>query len=389
MTSLAVEFAGLKLRNPVIVASCPATETAASIKQCADAGAAAVVTKTVADYDAGSLPLGARRTHSDASGLWAMSTFRRETLDLAHGCRLVEEAVRQVDIPVIASAGAVGMAPKRWLATCRALQDAGASLIHLDLFYLPQPRASQDNLLRLEELLKTLTEELTIGVAPKLNIDLPAYLAADLLSRAKPPAVFAMDSIRVPAPVSIDTPGGVVFRGVRNPSEASLFGPWQRPITLQYVRVLSELVPEIQVCAGGGFINGRDALEAIFLGATTVQFATLVLKEGYRAIGRVLTTIESQLARLGVTSITEVRGAAFKARAEAELVFDDLVASVDMARCTACGKCVEQTFCSSISRADGRVAIDASRCDGCGFCVSICPTRPASIALDERRHVLA
>lgn len=62
MVSLEVEFAGLKLKNPIIAASAPPTETFENIVNCAEAGVGAVVTKTSANFDPDKFILGGRRT---------------------------------------------------------------------------------------------------------------------------------------------------------------------------------------------------------------------------------------------------------------------------------------------------------------------------------------
>ncbi len=103
MASLDVNFGGLLLKNPIIIASAPPTETAESIVRCAEAGAAAVVTKTIAQFDDRNHILGARRTYTNRRGIWALSTFRRETLTLEMGVQLITESVSNTDIPIIAS----------------------------------------------------------------------------------------------------------------------------------------------------------------------------------------------------------------------------------------------------------------------------------------------
>ena len=45
--SLAVEYAGLKLKNPIVVAAGPWSRNGAALQRSIDAGAAAVVTSTI------------------------------------------------------------------------------------------------------------------------------------------------------------------------------------------------------------------------------------------------------------------------------------------------------------------------------------------------------
>lgn len=218
MALLSTRFAGLSLKNPLVMASAPPTETIDNIVRCADAGAAAAVTKTIAHFDDQAFPLGARRAHLDKRGLWAMSTFRRETLTLDAGVSLVSGAKRKAGIPIIASVGALDMEPESWLPTCAALRDAGASMLHLDLFYLPHPRCAPESVRKLQHLLNRLGAELAVPIAPKLNVELPAHYVAEILKDAPISAAFAIDSIRVPPPLELVL--APAFRTLEEPGNA-------------------------------------------------------------------------------------------------------------------------------------------------------------------------
>lgn len=381
MTSLEVSFAGVRLRNPVIAASAPPTEAVESIIRCADAGVAAVVTKTLADFDHDEFRLGARRTYVDRRGMWALSTFRRETLTLAEGLALVEGAAARVDIPVIASIGALTMEPDAWVTASRRAVDAGARMVQLDLFYSPQPRSSQANVEALTRLLDSVCESVDVPVVPKLNVDLPAHHAAELLGRTPVTAVFAIDSLRVPVPLDPRTGHRPLSENVPNAPEASLFGGWQKPVTLQYVRTLAERT-SLEVGAGGGFSNGYDAVEAMLLGASTVQFATAIIRHGYKRIPMLLEQIESYMVDNGHTSIDDFRGAALStfATEEYDLDFVGAKAVVDHDLCTMCGHCTTLVFCPDVVISNSRVEV-LDHCDGCGLCVTVCPTQPRALRL--------
>lgn len=376
MASLNVKFGSLSLKNPVVIASAPPTETLDNILRCSEAGAAAVITKTIVDFDEGAFPLGARRVHVDKAGVWALSTFRRETLTVENGMKLVYGAVRESGIPIIASVGALTMDPDSWLSACLAVQEAGACMIQLDLFYLPQPRCSPESAEQLLHLIGILADRLNIPVAPKLNIDMPAHWAAAILAGSPAAAIFAIDSVRVPPPLDLSIGMKSRFAHAPNAGECSLFGGWQKPITLQYAKTLAQNVPH-PLCVGGGLMTGMDAIEAIALGATAVQFATAIIQGGFSRIGAIITEINRNLDSNGYTDIAEIRGLALErfVADESRIKFGDLKAEVDHSLCIMCSKCTIQTFCSDIRIADGRVEV-LETCDGCGMCVAVCPTKP-------------
>lgn len=382
MDGLQVTFGGLQLKNPVIMASAPPTESVETISRCAEAGAAAAITKTMADFDAPSFTHGARRAGRAGRGLWALSTFRRETLTLDEGAQLVEDSVRETGIPIIASVGALGLDTQSWLTACRAAETSGASLIQLDLFYLPQPRCSPENAARLLGLLQDLSRALSIPVMPKLNVDLPAHFAAELLRDSCVTGAILMDSIRTPPPIDVQKAGHLRTPYVEGAGECSLFGPWQKPLTLQYTAVLASQT-DLELMAGGGLMDGKDAAEAIMLGATTVQFATAIIRHGYRRIGRILRELEQVLDINGYGSIAEMRGQALAAMAmdEQSIGFLDARAVVDSDLCTMCGVCTELVFCPDILLSQGGVEV-LPHCEGCGLCVSLCP-EPGALTLQS------
>lgn len=381
MASLDVNFGGLYLKNPIIIASAPPTETIESIIHCAEAGAAAVVTKTIANFDDQKYPLGARRTYVDKKGIWALSTFRRETLTLEVGAKLISGSVRNTDIPIIASVGGLDMNPASWLATCLAVQDAGAKMIQLDLFYLPHPRCSPESIEKLLYLIKYLASHLEVPIAPKLNIELPAYYAAEILAGLPIAATFLIDSIRVPVPLDLMHGAKPLTHFVENAGECSLFGAWQKPITLQYTRTIAERLA-VPICAGGGLMTGQDAVEAIMYGATTVQYATAIIQRGYRWIGNMLERIEKYLDKFGYSDINQIRGLALQQQEldETKIVFENVKATVNHELCIMCGLCTTQVFCQDIHVTNLKIEV-LPHCDGCGLCISVCPTAPKALSL--------
>ncbi|MDL1944713.1 hypothetical protein FBQ99_20490 [Chloroflexi bacterium CFX2] len=372
MVSLEVEFAGLKLRNPIIAASAPPTETFENIVNCAEAGVGAVVTKTSANFEPDKFILGGRRTYIDQQGVWAQGTFRHETLTIKDGADLVRRAVNAVDIPIIASIGSLTLDPKDWLDSCLVMQDAGAKMIQLDLFYVPQPRCSPENIKRLTELLSLLTSKIDIPIAPKLNHDIPVHYATRILQGTGIDSVFLIDSIRVPVPIDIRKGGAPKMKYLNGARDCSLFGEWQKPITLHYTSIIFHELG-LPISAGGGFMNGDDAVEAIMWGATTVQFATLIIKYGYSQIKKLLKQIRNFLEQNNYESVNQLRGMAHRyVNWDGQDEFEPARAVVNYDLCIDCGICTRTVFCEDIHLANGKVVIDSS-CDGCGFCPSVCP----------------
>jgi dihydroorotate dehydrogenase/NAD-dependent dihydropyrimidine dehydrogenase PreA subunit len=264
------------------------------------------------------------------------------------------------------------------------MQDAGASMIHLDLFYVPHPRCAPENIKQLKNLLQHLSTHLHIPIAPKLNNEIPAYFAARILRDTGIAAVFVLDSIRVPVPIDIEDDGKPLIANLSGARECSLFGEWQKPITLQYVSVLHHELG-IPICAGGGLVDGKDAIEAMMLGAATVQFASSIIHNGFQQINRIREQISSFMDNHSQYSdIEQLVGLSHKYFAPDHLeTYMPARAIVDSDTCIKCGSCTKLVFCGEIhDDNDGNILIEDG-CDGFGLCKSVCPIPQAITIVNE------
>lgn len=378
---LAVDFCGLTLTSPIIAASAPPTESADAMIACARAGAGAVVTKSIVDYKRSDWPDIPRRVKKGRrNDIWIQGSFASETLTLSEGVTVISRTRDAINVPIIASVGVLDPKSDAAVETAARLVAAGASMVHLDLFYLGQPRSSDESLSDLSGLLRRCRAVLPVPVGPKLNIDIPAHRFADYFDPATVDCVFLLDSIRVPPPLHADgTPAIPAWRGG---IECSLFGEWQRPLSLQYARVLADAGHK-ELCVGGGLRGVGDVVEAIMLGAKTVQAATPIIVQGYDWIRKTNDQLADALAEQEV-DLAGMTGSALLARDQSlPEAITPARAVVDYDKCIPCGVCTKLVFCPYIlDRGDGRPVIDAA-CYGCGLCAEYCPPSRNAIRMDE------
>src|ERR1700730_12260096 len=171
---LSTSYLGLALRNPLVASASPISNSVDGVRRLAGAGVGAIVLFSLfeeqlrqeAEQNARLADAG---TDSFAESL---SYFPAEA-DSDAGPRrylsLLERAVAAVDVPVIGSLN--GVTPGGWTSYARAVQDAGAAAIELNIYYIPgDPRiAGRDVEQRHIDVLDRVKAAVTVPVAVKLS----------------------------------------------------------------------------------------------------------------------------------------------------------------------------------------------------------------------------
>lgn len=133
---LSTTYLGLKLKSPIIVSSSTLTGSVESIKHCAEAGAGAVVLKSIFEEqilseirrEEGYTDVDIYDSYPEAQEY--LNTYMRGT-EIEIYEKLVRESKKVVDIPIIAS---INCSDKgEWISIARELQDAGADALELNV----------------------------------------------------------------------------------------------------------------------------------------------------------------------------------------------------------------------------------------------------------------
>ena len=135
---LATRYLGLQLRNPLIAAASPLSNTIAGVRQLADAGVGAIVLyslfeEQVRQEAAQNADWAEAGTESFAESLSYFPAAAGADPGPRRYLSLIERAVAAVDIPVIASLNAVTAGG--WTRYAAALEQAGATAIELNIYH--------------------------------------------------------------------------------------------------------------------------------------------------------------------------------------------------------------------------------------------------------------
>ncbi|OGG04647.1 MAG: hypothetical protein A3F83_08055 [Candidatus Glassbacteria bacterium RIFCSPLOWO2_12_FULL_58_11] len=308
MSDLSVEYLGLKLKNPLIVASSGLTRNAQLIGQCEAAGAGAVVMKSIFEEDI------RRRdnsftdflaTHPEASGY-----FEAE-VGLVYGahqyCEEIKKAKAQVKIPVIASVNCAN--PRWWLDYAVQLEGAGADALEINLS-IPDvnPAVSgSDYEGTFQEIVSAVRSRVKIPLAVKMSGQLtaPQNMAQKLVhSGADALVIFNRQS---GLDINLNT-----RRAFSSKGDQGLSTPHSIYYPLRWVTILHEMLPAIRISASGGVHSVESFIKYLMAGASTVQVCSLLYRKGLKEIGALLEGLEAFLRRQGIKSVEELRGSVLR-----------------------------------------------------------------------------
>jgi dihydroorotate dehydrogenase (fumarate) len=171
---LRTTYMGLPLRHPIVASASPLSEKLDNIKRMEDAGAAAVVMfslfeEQIKRENAAIEHLITAGTNSFAESLSYFPDFEDYETGPEEYLKLLRQATEAVDIPVIGSLN--GVTNEGWVDTARMMQEAGASGIELNIYYIPANlyMTGREVEQRYLEILKAVKGSVSIPVALKLS----------------------------------------------------------------------------------------------------------------------------------------------------------------------------------------------------------------------------
>jgi dihydroorotate dehydrogenase (fumarate) len=301
VTDLSTTYLGLPLTSPLVASPSPLTGSIESLLALEDAGAAAVVLPSLFEEQ---LALDAELwSRADTANIQG----RREyDVDLdqynagsASYLRLVEQARRRLEIPVIASLNCARATS--WPEYTRMLVGAGAQAIELNVHIVAvdPSRTSQQVEDEYVELVGAVVEASAVPVAVKLApyITAPVHLATRL-EAAGAAGLVLFSRLHEP---EINLPR------VESISSLHLSTSAELGLRLRWLAILRDRVG-LSLAATGGVWHGEDALKAVLAGADVVMVASVLLERGPSALSRLEVGLTASLAEAGLDSVAVARG---------------------------------------------------------------------------------
>lgn len=301
---LSTTYLGLKLRTPLVAAASPLSEEIDTIKQMEDNGASAVVLYSLFEEQLrqDSAELAQHLEHGTFSTPEALTYFPEPEefrLGPEEYLEHIAEAKRAVKVPIIASLN--GSSAGGWTQYAKAIQEAGADALELNIYYIPTDleQTSVEIEQNYLDILKAVKASVTIPVAVKLSpfftnfanmahrLDQAGANGLVLFNRFYQPDI-DLESLEIRPNILLSTP-----MAMRVPL---------RWIALLYGRVRAKLA------ATSGIHRASDVLKMLMAGADVTMLCSALLRHSVRQLGVVERDLVAWMEEHEYNSVTQLKG---------------------------------------------------------------------------------
>jgi dihydroorotate dehydrogenase (fumarate) len=289
MTGLSTSYMGLNLRNPIVVGSSDLTGSVESVMRCEDAGAGAVVLKSL--FSPETVPTKwAGQSSADGVGTH---------LDPQAYARMVSESKSRTAVPLIASLHGtlIGNVTRH----AKVIRDSGADALELNLSVIPDITTAFSG--DIEEYYRDLMERTAGSVGIPVSVKLHPFITS--MKRT----VYGLAGSNASAivlfnrhfQIDIDIERQTITEG------PPLSSPEEMHHALRWIAILHDTVPcDLAACTG--VYSASDALKLLLVGAKTVQVSSTLYRHGLQKIGQIANGIETWMERQGYDRLDDFRG---------------------------------------------------------------------------------
>ncbi|MCR6628561.1 MAG: dihydroorotate dehydrogenase-like protein [Magnetospirillum sp.] len=312
---LTTRYLGLSLKNPLVVSACPLGLDVGNIRKLEDNGAAAIVLPSIFQEDIESEleEIEHLVALADAEALTYFPDHLAENAGPKNYLELIRKARTAVDMPVIASLN--GTSRTGWIDYAKQIEQAGASAIELNVFFLPTDLtlSGAEVEARHVEILKAVKQTVSIPVAIKLSpyFSSPGTMV-QTLDKAGADGFVLFNRFYQP---DIDLENLTLVRDLKlsNRGEIRLPLLW---IGALYGKVKGSLA------ATSGVQSAAEVIKYLFAGADVVMTASALLRHGIDYMKALHDGMVADLAEREVQSLSQLRGSMSRGKVADQTAFD-------------------------------------------------------------------
>jgi dihydroorotate dehydrogenase (fumarate) len=301
MINLSATYMGLNLKNPIIVSSCSLSHSAEGVKRLADAGAGAVVLKSLFEEqilsDIQKLEVSAEPVahpeEMDYLRQMGMTHKSDEYLEM------IEKAKEAVDIPIIASINCVSNSA--WTDYAKYIEAVGADGLELNIALMPKksdqhPEEIENKIYKIVEIVK---HNINIPIAVKLGPYFTSIPRVASNTRKSGASALVLFNRFYQPDIDINT---FEFQ-----SKNRYSSPGEMSNTLRWIAILYKKIG-CSLVANTGIHDGEAAIKQILAGAAAIQICSTLYINGLSQIENMIFYIQEWMRKNEYTRLDEFRG---------------------------------------------------------------------------------
>lgn len=310
MANLATRYLGLALKNPLVVGASSLTMNAQGVRACAEAGAGAVVLKSLFEeqirLDSAELD---RSLESEENWHSEVFALMEASIGMRYGTREYLQVVRDcraaADIPVIASINCVST--EWWEDFAGEVAAAGADALELNIAIMPRTLVTTGTEIedRCVEIMKVARKAVRIPIAVKLGPYFTSVPQVVLRLREAGADGFVLFNRFYRPTVDIET---MTLTAADPYSTSAELAP-----SLRWICLLAERV-STDFAAATGVHTPEDVIRVVLAGANAVQVVSALYMRGVDHLRVLLEGMEQWMAGEGYGTVDEFRGLMCQAR---------------------------------------------------------------------------
>lgn len=301
MIDLSTSYMGINLKNPIIAASSSLTSSLEGVRQCEDAGAGAVVLKSLFEEQ---ITIDKNRMIGDMNFdayTDAYDFFDATSIDyyLDEYLGLVEDAKSSLSIPVIASVNCVSSG--QWTDYAESFERVGADALELNMFILPSNISTTGS--KIEEaylkILADVKKNVNIPVAIKIGYHFSGM--GNFINTAGKNGANGIVLFNRFYKIDID------IENIALKPSTIFSEPSEIHLALQWISLMSGEVPS-DFSAATGIHDAEGVIKHLLAGAKSIQLCSSLLKNGVGRITDIITGIENWMEKKEYRKISDFNG---------------------------------------------------------------------------------
>lgn len=302
MTNLETQYMGLKLKNPIVVASSGLTNSIEKIKVLENVGAGAIVLKSIFEEQINNevnhlINRDPQNLYPDDEDyIWNYTRNNSITRHL----NLLSEAKKETEIPIIASINCTSAS--EWTVFAKDFENAGADALELNLFFVPtsRTRSSEEIEQIYINIVSEVKKQVQIPISVKIGLNYTNLVAmSDKLIANGAKALVLFNRFYEP---------DINIEKMEITSSEVFSAPTDIRRSMRWIGLISSQLPNVEIAASTGIHDGEAVIKQLLAGAQVTQICSSIYINGSQVIIEMLNDLSAFMKKNNFKKIEDFRG---------------------------------------------------------------------------------